>query len=126
MNCANECRETDPFLWRIHGADVPGILINECIRWSLICEEMNIPSYVYYFCHKLPGPDWNYFHSSELWYMFGTFERCWRPMTEEDRDLSEKMVTYWTDFMKYGAPSPDRKEDWMPCTKGGRYIKRLE
>ena len=58
--------------------------------------------------------------------MFGTFERCWRPMTEEDRDLSEKMVTYWTDFMKYGAPSPDRKEDWMPCTKGSRYIKRLE
>ena len=29
------------------------------------------------------------FHSSELWYMFGTLDRCWRPM--EDADLLDQL-----------------------------------
>lgn len=105
---------------------IPGILMEECTDWGLKCEEMGLPAYVYYFSHELPGADWKYFHSSELWYMFGTYERCWRPMTEKDAFLSESMVTYWTNFIKYGTPCPENGTDWHPYSENDRFIKRLE
>jgi para-nitrobenzyl esterase len=96
-------------------ADRPGIILDECLRWSRRVEEVTgKPAYVYEFKRKLPGDDWGAFHSSELWYMFGTLGRCWRPMTEADRKLSEDMVTYWTDFMKTGSPDPEQN-NWKPC-----------
>ena len=58
----------------------------------------------YYFDHPLPSDQAGSFHSSELWYMFGTWRRCWREMTEDDARLSEEMVTAWTQFMKDGDP----------------------
>lgn len=105
---------------------IPGILMEECADWCLKCEELGLDGYIYYFSHELPGPEWNYFHSSELWYMFGTYGRCWRPMTEEDAALSDRMVTYWTNFIKYGTPCPESASDWRPYTKNDRFIKRLE
>ena len=45
------------------------------------------------------------FHSSDLWYVFKSLEHCWRPWTPGDRDLSEVMLTAWTNFAKYGDPS---------------------
>lgn len=62
-------------------------------------------SYLYYFKRSLPGDGNGAFHSSELWYMFGTLRRSWRPMTEQDIVLSEKMVGYWTNFIKTGNPN---------------------
>jgi para-nitrobenzyl esterase len=57
---------------------------------------------LYHFSHELPGDDTGAFHSSELWYTFGTLGRCWRPMTDLDYKLGNEMVTYWTNFMKTG------------------------
>ena len=59
------------------------------------------------------------FHSAELWYMFGTYKRCWRPFTEEDARLSEKMLDAWTGFMKNGAPG----EEWKPYTEEKPYVQ---
>ncbi|MBQ1326090.1 MAG: carboxylesterase family protein [Solobacterium sp.] len=58
----------------------------------------------YYFDHALPSDDAGSFHSSELWYMFGTWQRCWREMTGKDAALSRQMVHAWTQFMKNGDP----------------------
>lgn len=66
----------------------------------------------YYFVRQLPGDDAGAFHSSELWYTFGTYGRCWRPMTEGDRALSEQMVDYWTNFMKTGNPNDGDLPRW--------------
>lgn len=63
--------------------------------------------YLYYFAHALPGNDEGAFHSAELWYMFGTLHRSWRPMTEDDDRLSEEMVKHWANFMKAGSPLDD-------------------
>ena len=99
-----------------------GVLLEECRRWSTGCAQAHgIPAYLYGFAHPLPGDEWgaNSFHSSELWYVMGTLDRCWRPMQQDDYDLSEEMVTAWTDFMKTGKPSGD----WRPYTQQDPYVK---
>ncbi|GEM_PF-3505748 len=69
------------------------------------------PVYEYEFTRDLPGEDKDVpdnlpgaFHSAELWYVFGTLGRSWRPFTQEDYALSEEMVSAWTDFCKNGSP----------------------
>ena len=87
----------------------PGVLLEESKRWSLKCEALGLNSYVYYFRHELPdegGKAVPSFHSAEIWYMQGTLDRCWRPMTGEDRTVSKEMVTAWANFMRTGSPGP--------------------
>ena len=62
------------------------------------------PTYIYRFDRRLPGDQEGAFHSSELWYMFGTLDRCWRPLTPHDFDLSRTMVSEWAAFVKGNAP----------------------
>lgn len=75
------------------------------------------PAYVYYFMRDLPGDDLGAWHSSELWYMFGTMDRCWRPWEEKDYQLSRQMLAYWTNFMKTGNPNGAGLPEWKPCGK---------
>ncbi|WHY69053.1 carboxylesterase family protein [Neobacillus sp. SuZ13] len=70
----------------------------------------------YYFNRNLPGDDSCAFHSGELWYMFGTFKRNWRPNKAADFELSERMVTAWTNFIKNGDPNTNNNNEWLPCT----------
>ena len=57
------------------------------------------------------------FHSSDLWFVFKSLEHCWRPWTQGDWDLSEKMLTAWTNFAKYSDPNGADGGEWTPCTK---------
>ena len=57
------------------------------------------------------------FHSSDLWFVFKSLEHCWRPWTQGDWDLSEKMLTAWTNFAKYSDPNGADGGAWTPCTK---------
>ncbi len=81
------------------------------------------PAYVYYFSRKLPGNDAGAFHSAELWYMFGTLGRCWRPMEDHDYALSEEMMEAWTTFMKEGAFA---ENIWKRYTKDSKYYRIFE
>lgn len=56
------------------------------------------------------------FHSSDLWYFFKSMRHSWRPWTRGDWDLSEKMITAWTNFARYGNPGGPEDGDWNPCT----------
>jgi para-nitrobenzyl esterase len=61
--------------------------------------------YVYHFCPEIPGDDHpGAFHSSELWYIFGTLMRSNRPFTGADYELSQKMTDWWTNFARTGDP----------------------
>lgn len=107
-------------------AKKPGVLLEECRRWAAGCEEKQIGNaYLYYFSHELPGDDWGAFHSSELWYMFGTYERCWRPMTGEDQKLSEEMVADWTSFIKNGNPQVSGDKSWECYSSGNPFVKQF-
>jgi para-nitrobenzyl esterase len=104
-----------------------GHLYYGCINWSLVQEKLDRkPAYIYYFTRQLSGDDAGAFHSSELWYMFGTLGRCWRPMEEEDYKLSGKMLDYWTNFIKTGNPNGDAEEAWAPYTKSNHVVKVLD
>ena len=104
----------------------PSALYRACVNWALIQEKQGrTPNYVYFFKRHLPG-EAPYafqdmaFHSCELWYMFGTLDKCWRPMTEGDYALSKKMVRAWADFMKTGNPG------WTPCTAADMHVEVLD
>ena len=57
------------------------------------------------------------FHSSDLWFVFKSLKHCWRPWTQGDWDLSEKMLTAWTNFAKYSDPNGEGQGlGWEPCT----------
>ena len=72
--------------------------------------------YLYLFDHDLPGSSDGSFHSSELWYVFGTIHRSWRPMTGEDFDLSRIMTKAWANFAKQGNPNGEGVPEWEPYT----------
>lgn len=57
------------------------------------------------------------FHSSDLWFVFKSLKHCWRPWTQGDWDLSEVMLTAWTNFAKYSNPNGKGTIKWTPCTK---------
>ena len=79
------------------------------------------PAFAYQFARPLPD-DGSHpevtrqlkgaFHSSDLWFVFKSLKNCWRPWTQGDWDLSEKMITAWTNFAKYSDP----QGGWKPCT----------
>ena len=81
------------------------------------------PAYLYCFTRELPQKWYNFgalkgaFHSSELWYMFGTMKRCWRPMTDRDHQLSSTMLDYWSNFAKTGDPNGGRLPVWERYSK---------
>ncbi len=97
-------------------------LYEGCYQMAMIRHD---PTYVYYFCRHLPGDDAGAFHSSELWYEFGTLKRCWRPFTSEDSLLSRELIGYWTHFFWYGCPS---EWGWPACNRDQKvpYIRYIQ
>lgn len=79
-------------------------------------------SWAYLFAHALPGSTDGAFHSSELWYTFGTFARSWRPMSEEDALLSAQMLDRWCAFVRDGDPNVQGCEPW-PRAETGRFLR---
>lgn len=96
--------------------DDMGMLASGVDKFCLLREEQGKPAYAYQFARALPGDDAGAFHSSELWYIFHTIDRCWRPMVEADKVLSVQMVNAWTNFAKNGNPNGEGVEKWDPFT----------
>ncbi|MCI5648211.1 MAG: carboxylesterase family protein [Fusicatenibacter sp.] len=104
-----------------------GSLYKGCTAWSEKQEELGRkPSYVYYFTRELQGDDAGAFHSSELWYMFGTLVRSWRPKSDGDYRLSVQMLDAWTNFMKTGDPNGEGVPQWRPCRREDPYVQILD
>ncbi|HEX8756312.1 MAG TPA: carboxylesterase family protein [Steroidobacteraceae bacterium] len=75
-------------------------------KWSAHARS---PAYGYLFDHLEPGTRasrWGIFHSSELPYVFGTFDAApQRHFTAVDREISQRVMGYWLDFVKSGDPN---------------------
>ena len=112
-------------------ADVPymiGFTLNDlgdmCDGIAAFClnrEEKGGKAWAYEFARPLPTDGrpnvlQGAFHSSDLWFVFKSLKHCWRPWAQGDWDLSEKMLTAWTNFAKTGDPGLG----WEPYTKDHR------
>ena len=112
---------------------MPDVMHKAATDWALLHEQQGrTPVYIYCFSHDLPGEDMpeggmpGAFHSAELWYVFGTLGRCWRPMEQADYDLSNLMVTYWSNFARTGNPNGEEVPEWRPFTKDDQCIQKFE
>lgn len=81
--------------------------------------------YCYFFDRRLPGDESGAWHSSDLWYWFGTLAHCWRPMTQKDYDLSAQMVSALMNFCRSGDPNGDGLPAWPPVQKGQGKVMRF-
>lgn len=72
------------------------------------------PVYVYCFDRPQPGGNIGTPHSCDVRYLFGTIDGTWRPYVREDYELSEKMLTYWSNFAKTGNPNCEALPYWKP------------
>ena len=109
-NVKNNNYKKIPYIIGLTSEDiVPPVLNKMAAKWCSI-QECN--SYSYLFNHQLPGDDKGAWHSSDLWYWFGTLKNCWRPLTNVDYELSDKMTTYLTNFVKTGNPNSDDLIKW--------------
>ena len=102
---------------------VPPIVHGMAKNWCIMQDEQKKqPSYCWYFDRKLPGDDNGAWHSSELWYFFGTLKNGWRPFTDHDYKISEAMVNALCNFAKTGNPNDTGKNDWKPTTSNQKQI----
>lgn len=86
--------------------------------WAALAAEQNHPLYIYRFDADLPGDNAGAFHSSELWFIFETLAKCWRPFQGKHYDLARQMCNYWTNFAKTGNPNgEDNNKDPLPLWK---------
>ena len=74
-------------------------------------------AYMWFFERMLPGDDKGAWHSSDLWYWFGTLINCWRPMEGTDYRISDEMVAYLCNFVKFGNPNGENLPEWNKCKK---------
>ena len=74
--------------------------------------------YVYHFDRMLPGDKNGAWHSADLWYWFGTLPNCWRPMEQQDYDLSVQMTTFLCNFVKNGDPNGENLPRWTTQNEG--------
>jgi len=88
---------------------MPPILFTMARDW---CARQDHKSYCWFFDRMLPGDKNGAWHSSDLWYWFGTLDNCWRPMTDKDRLLSDQMTTYLCNFVKTGSPNAKGLPTW--------------
>ena len=118
-------RKNIPYMAGANSQDMmPPILLSMAKKW---CSSQNKPSYTWLFERQLPGDNKGAWHSSDLWYWFGTLDNCWRPMEEVDRVLSDVMTTYLCNFARTGNPNhTGNLPMWSASDKSQPRVMRLD
>ena len=93
-------------------------MAREFALWSDRRGRKNV--YTYYFDHILPGNLYRAYHSSDLWYVFGNMEKCWREFKEEDYRLKDEMVDSIVKFINEDNPG------WAPFTSKSRCFRHFD
>ena len=99
---------------------IPPILFGMARKWCTVQKE---ESYTWYFERQLPGDKNGAWHSSDLWYWFGTLDNCWRPMEQRDYELSDQMVNYLCSFARSGDPNDGHElPEWISSGKSEKRV----
>jgi para-nitrobenzyl esterase len=65
-------------------------------------------------------------HSAEIQFVFGSLEPGKVPWRDEDRKVSETIMSYWSNFAKYGDPNGGALMQWPPYNRGRRAVMHLK
>ena len=105
------------------GGDPDAVATAATMELGENCARLSLPApYIYHFNRDIPGEDHpGAFHSSELWYVFGTLMRCHRPFTDVDYDISLKMTDFWANFARTGVPGGG----FAPYTKDSPQVMEI-
>ena len=98
---------------------MPPILQSMARKW---CSAQRKPGYTWYFDRQLPGDDNGAWHSSDLWYWFGTLPNCWRTMTDKEYAVSEQMVSYLSYFARTGDPNGSDLPAWAASDEHNKTV----
>lgn len=94
---------------------VPPFVFEMAKNWCIAqAKQGKQDSFCWFFDRMLPGDDCGAWHSSDLWYWFGTLKNGWRPFTDHDYMLSDVMSSYLCNFVKTGNPNGDGLLEWKP------------
>ena len=76
--------------------------------------------FLYLYAHTTPGPNsakYRTFHTAEVPYVFGTLNASpERGFTEQDHEISARMMSYWGNFVKTGNPNGQGLPPWRPAS----------
>jgi len=93
-------------------------------HWADLQHTQGVPTFLYFLDHATPAfrlyspdnPDLELadgpksvgaYHSGDLAYVFGNTRNVGAGWAQEDHDLASLMVSYWTNFAKFGDPNGD-------------------
>jgi para-nitrobenzyl esterase len=88
------------------------------------------PAFLYFWDHGYPEADaagLHAFHASELPFVFGTIHGTpshWPkiPATEQEQNLSDAMVGYWSSFARTGRLQAANEPDWPAFGSADAYM----
>ncbi len=88
------------------------------------------PVYLYRFGPDIPGDNAGAFHSCDLWFVFETLAKCWRPFNDHHYALARRMGRYWTNFAKTGDPNGADEDGaplprWQAADRDGWHVQWL-
>ena len=117
-----------PCILGITGRDmIPDVLRKAAEDWADEHRQHGrSPVYAYRMDCPAPGDAAGAYHGSDLWYAFGTLDRSWRPYTEEDWQLSDRMLDYFAGFIADGVPHAEGLPVWSAMTDGDNRFLRFD
>ena len=100
-------------------------------RWAEYHARSGQSTYLYFMDHVPPAfhlymPEQPYlaleggsrsggaYHSGDLALVFGSLDKVGYDWTDEDKFVSEQMVSHWTNFAKTGNPNQPGEDTWRP------------
>ncbi len=92
----------------------------EMRTWARMMDTVSSPAYQYFFSHVPPGPDADRngaFHAGEIIYAFNNLGKSPYPYAngpygDVDRQLSNRMASYWVNFAATGDPNGEGLPVW--------------
>lgn len=91
--------------------------------WARLQSEQG-RAYLYHFMQRPPFPEgsvhreWGASHFAELWYMFDHLDQERWAWSAADRQLAQRMASYWTNFVKSGDPNGGDLPRWPTFDSG--------
>ncbi len=121
------CQKNIPYMVGSTSEDVaPPIIFEMAKEWCRIQSDQDKQkSYCWFFDRRLPGDSNGAWHSSDLWYWFGTLANGWRPFEKKDYELTEQMSEYLCNFVKTGNPNGEGLTEWVDYTQRTPEVLRL-